>query len=238
MSADTTLLGVGLYSLPAAARLVNADLRAVRRWLLGYSRRRNGESTSYPPLWRTQFAEERFHEPAIGFRDLLELRMVNAFAKCGVGLYVIRETIKEAKQSFGVNYPLTTKRFRTDGRRIFMEVVDRAAGEDHDPEDPLLEVRRQQWVFTDIVRPALYEGIEFENDHPRRWFPDKRRQVVMDPARQFGSPTVVGAGIPTSTLFASFKAEGKNSKAVARIYDISAKQVMAAVRFEEQLAAA
>ncbi|MEW5882118.1 MAG: DUF433 domain-containing protein [Pseudomonadota bacterium] len=234
---DATLLGKGIYSLQAAARLIRADLRAVRRWMLGYTRRRNGLPHFYPPLWCTQFAREELREPVIGFRDLLELRMVNAFARYGVSLHVIRATIDGARQIFGTDYPLTTHRFRTDGRRVFMEALDRAANEPAEDEDRLLDVPLRQWVFSQIVRPALYAGIEFEGQHPRRWFLDKQRPIVLDPALQFGSPTVEEIGIPTDTLLAAYVAEGNDRNAVARIYGITPQQVMAAVRFEEKLAA-
>lgn len=59
--------------------------------------------------------------------------------------------------------------------------------------------------------------------------------MVLDPSRQFGTPIVAAANVPTDTLFDAFIAEGRNCKAVARMFDIDAKHVDAAVCFEQRL---
>jgi hypothetical protein len=49
------------------------------------------------------------------------------------------------------------------------------------------------------------------------------------------------SGVPTRTLYESFKAEGRDRPAlamVARTFEVPAKDVEAAVRFEEELLAA
>lgn len=230
---DTSLVGTGLYSLPQASRLVGADPRSVRRWMLGYRRLYRGESRTLPPLWRTQFTEQDLAEPTIGFRDLLELRLVNAFAKHGVHLSVIRATADAARTIFGSDYPLTMRRFLTDGRRIFAEVVE-ASGEAH-----MIEPAQGQYVFSSIVKPSLYAGIEYEGETARRWFPmgSGKKSVVLDPEIQFGAPIVTETGIPTDTLYAAYRAEGGDKDAVARIFAIEPRHVEAAIRFEERLAA-
>lgn len=201
--------------------------------MLGYRRPYGGETRFSPPLWRTQLAEADLTDPAIGFRDLLELRLVNAFAQHGVDLRVIRATADAARTSFGSDYPLTMKRFLTDGKRIFAEVVE-ASGETR-----MLDPSQGQYVFSTIVTPSLYAGIEYEGDMARRWYPlgTGRKSVVIDPAIQFGAPIVTETGIPTDTLYAAFQAEGRDREAVARIFDVEVKHVDAAIRFEEKLAA-
>jgi uncharacterized protein (DUF433 family) len=227
------LIGAGIYSLAQAARLVGTERRAIRRWLLGYDYRYHGEKRHSEPLWRTEFVDEDLAEAVIGFRDLLELRLVKAFAQRGVALRTIRSTADAARELFATDYPLTSKRFLTDGKRIFLEALERTG------EARLLDVPRRQFVFSDIVRPTLYAGIEYEDDHARRWYPmgSDRRVVVLDPAVQFGTPIVEAVGIPTDTLYAAYLAEGRNRGAVARIFDIPSRLVDAAVRFEEKLAA-
>lgn len=231
---DTTLIGKGLYSLPRASQLVGADPRSVRRWLLGYRRKYRDDYRFSTPLWRTQFADVDLPEPTIGFRDLLELRLVNAFAKHGVDLRVIRATADAARQMFGSDYPLTMKRFLTDGRRIFAEAVEATTGETH-----MIDPSRGQYVFSEIIRPSLYSGIDYDGETARKWFPlgPNRKIVVVDPAIQFGAPIVADAGIPTDTLYASYKAEGNDRDVVARIFAIDRRHVDAAVQFEERLAA-
>lgn len=235
MDPQPTLLGTGMYPLSRAARLVGSELRSVRRWLKGYSWKYGDGRKVSGPLWTLQYAddEEIGDEQVLGFHDLLELRTVARFIEQGVSLQVIRATIDVARETLG-DYPLHSRRFVTDGKKIFLEAVERAG------EDPkLLDVRRQQFAMDAVIRPSLLEGIEFGADaNALRWFPmPKKRLVVLDPQVQFGEPIVAERGVPTDTLAAAFKAEGENVERVARLYRIKPQEVKAAVAFEKQLAA-
>lgn len=225
-----SFIGTGVYPLRQAARLSGAKPASVRRWLLGY--RRKGQD--YPPIWTPELAKEDLGEPVVSFRDLLELRLVTAFENHGVSLRVIRATAEYARMQFKTDYPLTTKRFLTDGRTIFMEAVKAAP-----TDEELLEVPKRQLVFSEIIRPSLYAGIEYEGVRARRWYPlgEDRKTVVLDPGIQFGAPIIAKTGIPTDILHASYLAEGKDRKAVARVFGVTVQQVDAAVRFESKLAA-
>lgn len=227
------LIGTGIYPLHQAAKLVGVAPRSLRRWLQGYSRNYHGQRVRSEPLWSTQLKDEGLAGEVIGFRDLLELRMVSAFVKHGVDLKVIRATIQAATESFGQDYPLTNRQFRTDGKRIFLQAVEAATGEPH-----LVDVLQKQFVFSDIITPSLYAGIEYDAQGAVRWFPlGKRKTILLDPALQFGTPIVADACIPTDTIYSSYVAEGGDKEMVARVFDITAKMVLDAVEFEERLAA-
>lgn len=235
MDTSNALIGTGLYPLSKAARLVGADPRNVRRWLQGYSWKYKDGRSSSGPLWHLQYEhdEELGHEHVLGFHDLLELRTVARFVEHGVSLRVIRATIEAASQYLG-RYPLQSSRFLTDGKGIFLEAVERAGEDPH-----LLDVRRRQFVFDAVIRPSLFEGIEYDKTgQAQRWFPvPKRRTVVLDPGVQFGEPIIAGAGVPTDTLYAAYQAEGKDRARVARLYRVTPQAVSAAVGFEQRLAA-
>lgn len=229
-----SLLGAGIYPLPHAARLVGESARNVRRWLKGYSwKYRDGRSSS-GPLWHTTYEDEELPGgAAIGFRDLLELRMVAQFVKHGVHLKVIRATIDAARNYFGSDYPLTNRQFLTDGRRIFLEAVEETTGAER-----LIDVLGRQFVFTDVIRPSLYAGIEYDHSGATRWFPTPRsRMILLDPEVQFGSPIVANAGVPTDAIYDAWKAEGRDQVRVARAYGLTPKMVSAAVAFEQRLRA-
>lgn len=228
------LVGSGLYPLRQAARLVGQEPRTIRRWLKGYSwSYRDGRSYS-GPLWRTQF--EDAHLPGdrvISFFDLLELRMVAEFVKHGVNLKVIRATIEVASKEFGGDYPLSNRKFMTDGQRIFMQASEEATGN-----EKMIDVVKRQFVFPQVIRQSLFDGIDYDGGAASRWYPEKKkRAVVLDPEVQFGTPILAGAGIPTDAIHDAWRAEGKDRAAVARLYGISPAMVNAAVGFEQRLAA-
>lgn len=134
--------------------------------------------------------------------------------------------------SFESPYPFTCRRFQTDGRSIFAEAID-ASG---DPE--LLDLKRRQYVMRNVIQPSLVAGLEFENGRVRRWYPMERSKAVfLDPAIAFGKPVVADARVRTDILRDAWLAEGKNTRRVASLYEVSTKAVEAAVRFEMRLAA-
>jgi len=224
-----------MYPLTRAARLVGAKVPNVRRWLRGYSWKQGDHRHKSMPLWPLLFAddEDLGSEQVLSFRDLLELRTVARFIEQGVSLNVIRSTIEVARECLG-DYPLHSRRFLTDGRKIFLEAVERAG------DDPkLLDVRGRQFAIEAVIRPTLIEGIEYGSDsHALRWYPvPKGRLIVLDPEVQFGEPIIAGAGVPTDTLAAAYFAEGKDAAKVSRLYQVSRQAVNAAVAFEHRLAA-
>lgn len=222
------LAGIGLYTLKEAERFTGADTREVSRWLFGYQQK-NGPST---PLWRSQLADvEEGAHGFIGFRDLLELRIVKAFIQHEVPLRVIRAAIDNAKEMFGTDYPLTAHRFLTDGKSIFSEAMHEHG------EVELIDLAKRQIVFEHIIRPELHDGIEFnESGHAARWFPVKRsNDIVLDPEIAFGKPILAQFGIRTDVLAASFAVE-RDKKTVAALFDIPVGAVTTALRYEAQLA--
>lgn len=217
------LTGIGLYSLKEAERLTGAQSREVSRWLFGYK----AKDRASPPLWRTQLAGLEDEGKFIGFRDLLELRVVKAFTQHNVPLQVIRAALHNAKEMFSTEYPFTTHRFLTDGRSIFREAVQ----EQGDVE--MIDLVKRQKVFEHVIRPELYAGIQFgSNGLAARWYPVKNSEkIVLDPDIAFGKPILTDFGIRTDIIAAAFSVE-KDKKAVAAQFEIPVDAVNAALRYE------
>ncbi|WP_229458803.1 DUF433 domain-containing protein [Massilia glaciei] len=217
-----------MYTLKEAERFTGADAREVNRWLFGY-RFKGGASV---PLWHTQLADmDEGAQKVIGFRDLLELRIVKAFTEHKVPLRVIRAAIVSAREIFSTEYPFTANRFLTDGKSIFYE-----AFKEHG-EVALTDLVRRQLVFEHIIRPELYAGIEFTaGGQALRWYPVKKSEaIVLDPEISFGKPILTEYGIRTDVLAACFAVE-RDKKRVAALYNIPVGAVNAAMRFEAQAA--
>lgn len=226
------LIGIGLYTFQEAAILTNTSAQDLRRWLKGHSYKSHGsvERMSSAPLWQAELAETGIE--GISFHDLLEVRFVNAFRKHGVNLQTIRLASEHARELFNHPYPFTCNRFQTDGRRIFATALEQSG------ETELLDLAKKQYVFTKIIEPSLYRGIEFGRDElASRWYPVKNsKAIVLDPAIAFGKPIVTRGHVRTSILYDAVKVE-KNKQFVAKLYEVPISAVEAAIRFEEQLAA-
>lgn len=220
-------LGVGSYTAPEAARLLKTSALNLNRWLRGYTYRRAGQERRMPPLWTSQHAAVEEHLE-IGFRDLIELRFVKAFTDSGVGLLAIRNCLEYARKVVEDDRPFSTQRFRTDGRTIFLESIEKA------DEAKLLDLKRRQYVFKQVIE-RTFKDLDIEDDTVARWRPfHGKRSIVIDPGRAFGQPIASQSGVPTVALADAVKAEG-SVEDVARIFEVSVGVVRDAVSFEASL---
>jgi len=219
-------LGLGLYSYADAARFIGGKPSELRRWIKGYESRRHGNVQEHPPLWSSQWAGSEID--GIGFRDLIELRFIRTFVACGVPLNLIRRTIAELHERLGKDYPFTSTSFKTDGRRIFMELLDESG------DAALVDVVKRQDVMRKVIAPSLRDGIELGiDDRAERWFPMKgSRAVVFDPKRSFGQPILSESGVPTIAIVEALQAEGGDARQAARLFDLPLAAVRKALQFE------
>lgn len=224
---SSRLIGVGLYTAAEAALYTGISAKDIRRWMFGYS----AHGVNHPGLWAPELSF--LDENLLGFHDLLEIRFVHAFRQHGVSLQAIRSASIQAREMFDQRYPFTCKRFQTDGRDIFATVLDETGDE------ALLDLVKRQWAFKQVIKPSLYEGIDYTGEGAaQRWYPLKRsKAVVLDPARNFGKPVLTSAGIDTSAIYQSYQAEGQDAKRVAMIFEIPTAAVDSAVVFEHRIAA-
>lgn len=224
------LFGKGLYGLNEAARLIGAQRRSVRRWMLGYSFKQNGEARRSNPLWEPDLPQ--FDDQLeLSFRDLIELRFIHEFSKAGIGLKAIRNCLDYARECVKSDRPFSSGRFRTDGKTIFLESLQEAG----DPK--LLDLRKNQYVFKKVVE-RTFRDLDLKEDMVVRWRPYRgKASIVVDPNRSFGQPIASNSGVPTVALAEAFEAEGSVSR-VAKLYEVDTSVVNDAVRYERELRAA
>lgn len=224
----TELIGVGLYTPSEASQLLSIPGSKIRRWLLGHK----ANDRHYAPLWTPQvdLDDNRVY---LNFRDLMEVRMVNAFIASGLSAQRVRSAIVLARSLLNRDYPLSTDRFRTDGRDIFLRVID--TDERGEERERLLNLFRKQYVFKQIVDPIL-KTIDFDGvGAPKVWWPAGRpAKVVVDPTRSFGQPIDYETRVPTAVLAAAAKLDGVKGAATA--YAVPLSSVRRAIDFHGSIA--
>ena len=159
-----TAFGIGVYTAPEAAQMVGMSPQTLRRWLRGYDHARKGELLRHErPLWQPQYEIDEDEGVFLGFRDLVEVRIVNALRAKRIGLPTIRICIDRAREIVGQEHPFSTSQFRTDGKTIFLEIT---RGLD---EPQLIDLKRSQGVFNRVVAPSLAD-LDFGPAGAERWW--------------------------------------------------------------------
>jgi len=223
------LLGKGIYTVPDASRLSGVAPRRIRYWLKGLSSEDVPEEVERH-LWQGELMPIN-DKIALGFLDLQEVRLIDAFLKAGVSWSLLRRAHGIARERYGIEHPFCTRRFVTDGCHIIEETKTEPDG------IACEEVVLGQCVFPQVIRPFLRE-LEFAgNDQLVRWWPlGTDRAVVLDPRRHFGQPIVARFGIATEILQAAATA-GQTAEEIAEWYELDLQSVRDSMEFEQKLAA-
>jgi uncharacterized protein (DUF433 family) len=218
------LIGIGLYTPAEAGRLVQVAPAKILRWLRGH----DISGKHYDPLWDPQ-VDLGDQGIALGFRDLMEIRVAAAFIERGLSAQKVRQAILLARDIIGDDRPLSTSRFRTDGRSVFLQI-----GEE-EGEPKLIDLFKSQYAFREVMERSL-SNIDYGADGaPARWWVlGKSKSIVIDPARSFGRPIEAETSVPAEVLAAAVKAEG-SVEAAARGWDVPVRAVKRAVAFVDEM---
>jgi len=229
-TSTTELLGLGLYSVDEAARILHANPATVRRWVEGYyhqdseAKRQRHRPVVLPELDR--FAGHRL----LTFANLMELHLIKLFRDAGVHMRTIRKAAEMAARRFATDHPFAWKRFDTDGKAIFITLSH------EDDREMVQDAVTAQRVFEEMVRPFFLKVDDHQNEIIRYWPLGRQECVVIDPSRAFGQPIDDPSGVPTAVLAEALEVEG-NAEFVARAYRVSVDAVLCAARFEGGAAA-
>jgi uncharacterized protein (DUF433 family) len=224
-----TEFGIGVYTAIEAAQMVGMSPQKLRRWLCGYDHGRSGEDRRHEsPLWQPQYPLDEADGVLLGFRDLVEARIVNALRAKRIGLPTIRICIARAREIVGKEHPFSTSQFKTDGKTIFLEIT-------RDLDEPqLIDLKRSQGVFNRVVAPSLAD-LDFGPDGAERWWLlHGKKTIVADPTRAFGQPIIAEVGITTARVAQAVEAEGSVAK-VAQLFEIKPRLIYDALAYESQL---
>jgi hypothetical protein len=223
MANAPALIGLGLYTPAEASRLVGISAQKLIRWLHGYCYR----GQHYDPLWQPQIKLGDGHV-YLGFRDLMEARVADTFIQAGVPALRIRKAILLGQAVIGAERPLSTNRFRTDGREIFLKVTEMDS--DGQAREQLLNLFRRQYEFASIIDPILKNVVFDDAGAPMAWWPvGPAKKIIVDPRRSFGQPIDLESSVPVKILAKAGNFHGVEQ--AAKSYDVSKAAVRRAMEF-------
>lgn len=215
-----------VYQPSEAARLIGIPATRIKRWIDGYTFTTDTTRKEQPPLWERRYSDS--DECYLGFLDLIEIRFVKAFVNAGLTVQNIRILLDKARDVTNSDYPLSSQKFETDGKTIFLELLER-------DKTKTIDIKDGQHAFHSFVKPS-FKDLDFESEVVSKWYIEGReRKVSIDPKIAFGQPVIDSTGITTARIREALEAE-KDIKTVARIFEVSAAQVRHAVEFEQRIA--
>jgi uncharacterized protein (DUF433 family) len=215
--------GIGLYTVPMVAKLLGERPRVVQSWLEGYV------NSDAEPIIKRQLPQID-GKTVFGFLDLVEAKFVKHFCDLGLSPQSIRRVANKLRQKHNEDHPFATdKRFRTDGRKIFLEVAET------DEERRIIDVMSENFVMASVIDQSLFDSILYAKDLAYRWQPNPQLPlIVLDPKIAFGKPVIKDVWTPTHTIYSTFKVEG-SEEVVAEEFNLQMDAVKQAVAFERSL---
>lgn len=183
------IFGSGIYSFPAASRLLRSrdpDItsRRLHYWI---------ESGLAPPAYARSGSSD-----LLSFLDLVSLEVVRRLRRAGASLQGIRRAELEMRRHHpDQQRPFAYKQFFTDGSAIWVA--------SNPKEDDVLElhgVRRGHMAWKQAIA-TFADEIRYEHDVAASWALSD--WVELDPAIQFGAPVIRGTRITVATIEAELE---------------------------------
>lgn len=185
-----------IYGQSEAARIIQAPSTSFARWAHGhrFQQRRAGEWGWSPPLL-TGVAEGR--GSTVPFNALAEGFIVESFRRVGLPMARIRPAIEVLREEIGLDHALLSERLQTDGAEILYR----------NGEDELVVVRNHQGVFNEVVAEFL-QSIAYSGGFAQylRLPAFESVNVVVDPRRNSGQPTVDRLGVRVEDIVSRVRA--------------------------------
>lgn len=180
-----------IYSLTEAAQIVRAPSTSFARWSHGHRfRQRAADAWGWSEPILTGVSDGRGY--TVPFNALAEGYVVETFRRAGLPMARIRPAIDALRKEIGVEYALLSERLRTDGAEILIENGDRELVAE------FLQTISYRDGFVDFLRLPAYE----------------RAEVVVDPRRNSGRPTIARIGVTVEDVVSRVRA-GERMRDVA-----------------------
>ncbi|MCL2609784.1 MAG: hypothetical protein FWD94_07785 [Treponema sp.] len=223
-------LGKGIYTPAYVARLIKTDTQKTRRWVKGYTYRKDAELKSVAPIFKREF-DQFSEEVALSFLDLAELLFIRHFIELGFGIQKIRKAAFAASKFLDTDHPFALQKIYTDGKSIFATLAEK------ENDLSLLDLIKDQFQFEKIVQPTL-TCLDFGiTGKVEKWWPwGKDKNIALDPIRNMGQPILDTYNLRTDIIFDLYKA-GRCIDDISDWYELDKDSVKIAIEFEKSLAA-
>jgi uncharacterized protein (DUF433 family) len=214
------MIGQGIYTLAEVSRLTEVHPSTVRTWF----KDRSG-GTGLGCIFHSDYqpVESDF---AVSFLDLIDVLVASQFRiRHNVPMRIVRQAHDLLQEELKTRHPFCHSDLYTDGRRIFRFAANKLG------EEILSEVVSRQQFFLHIM--AKLEHIDYSELTKLAYRWRIASGVVVDPSIGMGKPTIENTGVTTYVVANQYFANNKSAPLVADLYEVTEKDVLNAVKFEQ-----
>ncbi|HEX3935574.1 MAG TPA: DUF433 domain-containing protein [Puia sp.] len=214
-------LGIGLYTIPDVANILNLDSNLVQRWLREYWGNRFSAGRDNLSSWG------KGRDKAVPFFTLIEFFVFYQLRKQGVSAQNIAKSYEIIRLELDSDFPFANAIILTDGKKIFYS---------KDGDLIINADKSKQINFKSIIEEFCHK-IDFDKDaYALRYWPlGKEKSIVVDPKHQLGQPTVKNTNILAETLYGMYTS-GEKIGFISSLYDVSENDVKASIEFFKKAA--
>ena len=214
-------LGIGLYSVPDVARILNLELPFVRRWLREYWENKFKAGKKIYSTWGSG------RDKTVHFYTLIEFYVFYQLRKQKLSAQSIAKSHEIIAEELNSQFPFATSTILTDGKKILYKIDD----------DIIVNAdKSKQLNFSTIIK-EFCQQIDFGKDHLalRYWPLGKQRNIIVDPHHQLGQPTIKNTNILAETLYRMYIA-GEKVNFIASLYNVLESDVKDSIEFFKKAA--
>jgi uncharacterized protein (DUF433 family) len=214
-------LGIGLYTIPDLANILNLDRNLVQRWLREYWGNRFSTGQGDLSSWG------KGRDKAVHFFTLIEFYVFYQLRKQGVSAQNIAKSHEIIRQELNTAFPFANSTILTDGKKIFYS---------SDGDLIINADKSKQINFKSIIEQFCHK-IDFGKDaYAHRYWPlGKEKNIVVDPHHQLGRPTIKNTNILAETLYSMYTS-GEKINFISTLYDVPENDVRASIEFFKKAA--
>lgn len=235
MFAIANKLGIGIYTPAEAAFYARVTRGVMTRWVFGDAKGK--------PVIERQLQDSK--EKVVTFLDFVQTLAVREVRnRSGLSLQRIRQGVDEARNRYGIEYPLARRHtiylFSDQKGEGHGYILIRISGDDSEGEDRFIQLtgRGKGNLMMRPVVEMFLQDLQFdpETGLANLYSPmnDGGASIVLNPHRRFGEPIVDPGGYTAETLWHATNTEG-GIEAAAEAYGVTIGEVKLANRYFDML---
>ena len=212
-------IGVGIYTVPDLAEILNLKYYKVQRLLNEYWDKRFADKLGKKYSWSDGKSK------AVSFHTLIEFYIFFQLKEIGISTRNILKAHSELSEMFSTAFPFAQAEvingINCVGKKVLFEFKNR----------DIINLDSSKQLNLKFIK-SFANKLDFDNDNlaVRLWPLGKENSIVVDPNYKLGLPTIKGTNIYPESIYQLHLAD-EPLKFIASTYSLTEKEIKDAIQF-------